>query len=176
MFKAFVYEHYHKHETWTWTWKWSGTWTWIWTWTRSCIKYATVTCSCSYVHGKLNMSMNMSMNFYQTWEPVHSHVLRTFSRSCFCSCTCRCTWRCRCSITFYFSCIGGESILAICCLPQSENNVVKYCITANSSVKYEIYSSAQGWPDDPLRVLCWPSISVSCDWCWMRTELPPAQV
>jgi hypothetical protein len=40
-----------------------------------------------------------------------------------------------------------ESILAICRLPQTQNNIVKLC-TVNLSVKYEICSSAPGQPYD----------------------------
>ncbi len=50
--------------------------------------------------------------------------------------------------------------------------IVKYGVL-HSPVKYEISSSLPGGPDDPSRVLCWPTISVSLDWCWVRTTPPP---
>jgi hypothetical protein len=60
-----------------------------------------------------------------------------------------------------------ESILALCPLPQSQNNIVKYCVL---QICRKI-CSAPGWYDDPLWVLCWPSVSI-CDWWWVRTEPP----
>ncbi len=37
----------------------------------------------------------------------------------------------------------------------------------------KISSSVLGRPDYPMRVLYWPSNSVSYDWCWVRTKAPP---
>ncbi len=51
--------------------------------------------------------------------------------------------------------------------------IILYNIVYGSfAVKYEIFSSVPGRPDDPLRVLCWPPVSVSRDWYWVRTESP----
>ncbi len=59
-----------------------------------------------------------------------------------------------------------RALLAPSRLPQTQNNYFK--------IWYEISSSVLGQPDDPLWVLGWPPISISCDWCWLRTE-PPLQ-
>jgi hypothetical protein len=73
------------------------------------------------------------------------------------------------TIQKYSLCIAGNQSWLFIIIP-SPKIYCKILCTANSSVKYEIYSSAPGRPDDPLWVLNWLSISGSCDWCWVRTK------
>ncbi len=69
------------------------------------------------------------------------------------------------------ACITGNWSLLFVIFPRPKIMLVNimYC---SSPVKYEISSSMPGRPDDPSRVLRWQSVSVSRDWCWVRTKPP----